>query len=149
MGDLRIEVEFLTGRCAAADPFQRERAEWPPAPARLFAALASAAFETNDEEGLQTLRWLETLPAPLVHAGQMTPRLDQHGESPGHYVPVNDSRPRRPVCLAHQRAAPGAPGSAHPACHARSVSRRVGQRCPRGPDGQSDPASGTRTGNPR
>ena len=92
MGDLRLEVEFLTGRCAAADPFQRENAEWPPAPARLFAALASAAFETNDAEGLQTLRWLEALPPPLVHAGQMTPRLNQHGETPIHFVPVNDTR---------------------------------------------------------
>src|ERR1017187_10394092 len=92
MGDLRIEVEFLTGRCAAADPFQREKAEWPPAPARLFAALASPAFETGDEEGLQSLRWLEAQPPPLVHAGQMTPRLNQHGETPGHFVPVNDTR---------------------------------------------------------
>jgi CRISPR-associated protein Csb2 len=92
MGDLRIEVEFLTGRCAAADPFQREQAEWPPAPARLFAALASAAFETNDEDGLQTLRWLEAQPPPFVHAGEMTPRLNQHGEAPGHFVPVNDTR---------------------------------------------------------
>ena len=92
MGDLRVEVEFLTGRCAAADPFQREKAEWPPAPARLFAALASAAFETNDQEGLQMLRWLEAQPPPLVHAGQMTPRLNQRGETPGHFVPVNDTR---------------------------------------------------------
>jgi CRISPR-associated protein Csb2 len=92
MGDLRVEVEFLTGRCAAADPFQREKAEWPPAPARLFAALASAAFETNDEEGLQSLRWLEVQPPPLVHAGQMTPRLNQRDETPGHFVPVNDTR---------------------------------------------------------
>ena len=92
MPDLRIEVEFLTGRCAAADPFHRETAEWPPSPARLFAALAAAAFETGDEEGLTALRWLEMQKPPSVHAGGETRRLNGRGESPQHFVPVNDTR---------------------------------------------------------
>src|SRR5205814_5198507 len=92
MSAMRIEVEFLTGRCAAADPYHRERAEWPPSPARLFAALASAAFETNDDEGIETLRWLEAQPSPIVHAGDMAPRLNGRGETPQHFVPVNDTR---------------------------------------------------------
>src|SRR5438128_2573308 len=92
MNALRIEVEFLTGRCAAADPFHRERIEWPPSPARLFAALASAAYETGDEDGLQALRWLEAHSPPTVHAGDMSPRLNGSGETPQHFVPVNDTR---------------------------------------------------------
>jgi len=92
MGDLRIEVEFLTGRCAAADPFHRERAEWPPSPARLFAAFAAAAFEMGDKEALEALRWLENQMPPTVHAAGMTPRLNHRGETPQHFVPVNDTR---------------------------------------------------------
>ena len=58
-----ITVELLTGRYDAADVQDRERAEWPPHPARLFCALVAAA---RSEEERSALRWLEDQPAPLV-----------------------------------------------------------------------------------
>ena len=96
MPGLHLDIEFLSGRYAAADPFSREHLEWPPAPARVFAALAAAAFEDETPEGLDALRWLESQPPPRIWAevidAALTARRASTGESPPtHFVPVNDT----------------------------------------------------------
>jgi len=62
-----VSVELLTGCYDAADVLDRERAEWPPHPARLFCALVAAA---RTERERSALRWLEDQPAPVVYAAQ-------------------------------------------------------------------------------
>jgi CRISPR-associated protein Csb2 len=62
-----VSIELLTGCYDAADVQDRERAEWPPHPARLFCALVAAA---RTEEERAALRWLEDQPAPMVYAAE-------------------------------------------------------------------------------
>jgi CRISPR-associated protein Csb2 len=82
-----IHIRYLTGRVAAAEAADRDTAEWPPHPARLFMALAAAHFEAGGDPGERAaLEWLEGLPgAPEIRAGEHFPR---HAVT--HYVPVND-----------------------------------------------------------
>jgi len=60
-----LTVELLSGRYDAAEVDDRERAEWPPHPARLFCALVASARTDQDRAALV---WLENRPAPLVVA---------------------------------------------------------------------------------
>lgn len=60
-----FSVELLNGTYDAAKVDDRERAEWPPHPARLFCALVAAA-RTEPERA--ALAWLETCPPPLIIA---------------------------------------------------------------------------------
>jgi CRISPR-associated protein Csb2 len=60
-----IAVRLLSGSYDAAEVDDRERAEWPPHPARLFCALVAAARGESDRAAL---RWLEAQPAPVVRA---------------------------------------------------------------------------------
>lgn len=89
MSGLTIGWEYLTGYAVATDPATRERAEWPPHPARVFMALAAAWFETGEDaaEG-KALRWLETLGEPQLYL----PSRDQVAERSmiTVFVPVND-----------------------------------------------------------
>jgi CRISPR-associated protein Csb2 len=62
---LVIDIELLTGRYDAAGAGDRDVAEWPPHPARVFCALV-ASCRGDDDRG--ALRWLESLPAPVVQA---------------------------------------------------------------------------------
>ncbi len=62
---LVMEIELLTGRYEAAGAGDRDAAEWPPHPARVFCALVAGATGPEDREAL---RWLEALPAPVVQA---------------------------------------------------------------------------------
>ncbi|MFN8079715.1 MAG: type I-U CRISPR-associated protein Csb2 [Kineosporiaceae bacterium] len=65
---LIMTVELLSGTYDAAEVDDRDRAEWPPHPARLFCALVAAARGDADRA---VLRWLEAQPAPtIVAAGQ-------------------------------------------------------------------------------
>src|SRR5271157_259532 len=96
---LTIAWEYLTGYAVATDPSTRDRAEWPPHPARVFMALAAAWFETEppgadgesrDEwtaEGA-ALRWMETLGDPEM----LLPDVERSFERSNVtcYVPVND-----------------------------------------------------------
>ena len=88
---LAIGIRYLCGVVRAAHPADRDRAEWPPHPDRIFMALAAAHFETDggaDERAV--MEWLEALPPPQLRAdGAAAPR-----SSVTTFVPVNDtSRP--------------------------------------------------------
>ncbi len=87
MSSLVLGIRYLTGYAVATDPADRESAEWPPHPGRVFMALAAAFFETGEDPvERDALEWLETLSAPLLHVPATDPRTVVT-----HYVPVNDS----------------------------------------------------------
>lgn len=65
-----LGVHLLEAAYQAATP-GRERAEWPPHPARLFCALVSVA-DPADPVHDAALRWLEEQPPPLVRVPAMT-----------------------------------------------------------------------------
>src|SRR5690348_17446900 len=84
---LALEVEFLLGRYVASDFRNREQAEWPPHPSRLFSALVAAAYESGlGESAHAALLWLEAQPSPClcadVHPRPQTPVTV--------FVPIND-----------------------------------------------------------
>ncbi len=84
---LAVELTFLTGRYVATAYDDRNRAEWPPHPARLFSAFVSAHFDTAPQvrEEREALEWLEDQGAPAVHASSASQR-----EIATFFVPVND-----------------------------------------------------------
>src|SRR5262249_21665873 len=84
---LALEVEFLLGRYVATNYRDREKAEWPPHPERLFSALVAAANESGlGKSARAALLWLESLTPPCIFADP------QPGEptTVTVYVPVND-----------------------------------------------------------
>ncbi len=87
MPSLSLVIEYLTGYAVATDPANREQAEWPPHPARVFMALAAAHFETEPANTAQraALEWLASLEPPDITVPQHTLR-----EVRTVYVPVND-----------------------------------------------------------
>jgi CRISPR-associated protein Csb2 len=87
-----IEVEYLMGRSVATDPSQRDRAEWPPHPTRLFSALVDALGDVSDvgarARAESALRWIEGEPPPEIAAS-----LDEDTSFRTvvkHFVPIND-----------------------------------------------------------
>jgi CRISPR-associated protein Csb2 len=84
---LAIEVEYLMGRAVATDFSQRDRAEWPPHPQRLFSALVAAHCELDlGARGEAALKWLESLPPPEIKVDD-----EPSYRSPrSHWVPIND-----------------------------------------------------------
>jgi CRISPR-associated protein Csb2 len=99
MPSLTIAWEYLTGYAVATDPSSRDRAEWPPHPARVFMALAAAWFETEPPEATEevrddwtsegeSLRWLETLGDPEILLPAVDPGFERSNVT--FYVPVND-----------------------------------------------------------
>jgi CRISPR-associated protein Csb2 len=88
MPSFSLVIEYLTGYAVATDSANRERAEWPPHPARVFMALAAAHFETDpmNQSQRDALEWLAALdPPPSVTVPFHTPC-----EVQAVYVPVND-----------------------------------------------------------
>jgi CRISPR-associated protein Csb2 len=84
---LTIEVEFLMGRAVATQVGERNQAEWPPHPQRLFSALVAAYSELGPgPPGRAALTWLEGLPAPEICA-EIEPSYRQ---VLSHWVPIND-----------------------------------------------------------
>lgn len=99
MTALTIGWEYLTGYTVATDPGNRECAEWPPHPARVFMALAAAWFETGEdsEEG-QALCWLESLEDdPELYLPQTDLGFERSRVTV--YVPVNDKAGPSPAAL--------------------------------------------------
>lgn len=82
-----LGVEFLMGRAMMSRWQNREEAEWPPHPDRVFMALVAAWGESGeDAAGGAALRWLESLGSPLMRIA------DWHSvRTPfTSFVPVND-----------------------------------------------------------
>ncbi|MCO6438180.1 MAG: type I-U CRISPR-associated protein Cas5/Cas6 [Phycisphaerae bacterium] len=98
MASLVIGWEYLSGCAVATDPGNRERAEWPPHPGRVFMALSAAWFETepprNDEERTRweeegrALEWLESLGDPELVLPAVDERFERSNATV--FVPVND-----------------------------------------------------------
>ncbi|HEY8550083.1 MAG TPA: type I-U CRISPR-associated protein Csb2 [Vicinamibacterales bacterium] len=66
---LALAVELLSGRYVATAYNDRDRAEWPPHPARLFSALVAAWAEGGEAaDEAAALDWLAGLPAPSIVA---------------------------------------------------------------------------------
>ncbi len=83
---LTVGIRYLNGFAAATDPDDRDRAEWPPHPGRVFMALAASHFETGaDAAEHLALEWLEALEPPLMYVPDGQPR-----DVVTHFVPVND-----------------------------------------------------------
>ncbi len=89
-----LGINYLNGwAMAAADGAQKEMAEWPPHPDRVFMALAAAWFETGEDQSEgEALRWIETLGPPSIFASEYNTRSTIVS-----YVPVNDSSVSRRV----------------------------------------------------
>ena len=84
---LALAIRYLNGWAMATDPADRNRAEWPPHPDRVFMALAGAHFETHggpDER--DALEWLERQGAPGILASAHAERSPTTA-----FVPVNDT----------------------------------------------------------
>lgn len=83
---LTIGIRYLRGLAVATDSSNRDAAEWPPHPARIFMALAAAHFETERATNeRQVLEWLETQAPPSMSAPP-----EQKRSMVTAYVPPND-----------------------------------------------------------
>lgn len=105
---LAITIELLTGRYVATEYNDRDKAEWPPHPARLFSALVAAwaDHEPTSADGeleLQALHWLERQTAPEVLAAEAARRSVLTV-----FVPVNDAAVVSPPNSEKLRAAEAA-----------------------------------------
>lgn len=85
---LVLEIRFLAGRYAATHFNNRQRAEWPPHPARVFSALTDALHADGRPEEAEraALRWLAAAPPPEIYASSAETRFQQSV-----YVPPNDA----------------------------------------------------------
>jgi len=92
-----IGIELLSGRYVATAYNDRDRAEWPPHPARLFSALVATWAETSprsetgepiDGAGARALDWLAEQPAPRILASASGDVA--HRSVVTVFVPVND-----------------------------------------------------------
>lgn len=91
MACFSLVIEYLTGYAVATDHASRERAEWPPHPARVYMALAAAHFETDGDPSAKqaerdALDWFAGLPSPDM----VLPSFHAPREVLTTYVPVND-----------------------------------------------------------
>lgn len=91
---LALGVELLGGRYVATAYNDRDAAEWPPHPARLFSALVATWADQDHEDTPsasrehEALGFLEGLPPPIVLASKTQ---DAHARTVAPvYVPVND-----------------------------------------------------------
>jgi len=84
-----LGIELLLGRAVITRWNNREEAEWPPHPDRVFMALVAAWGESGEsDDGRAALEWLETLPPPPMDVSlevSVRPKLTS-------YVPVNDDK---------------------------------------------------------
>lgn len=90
-----IAWQYLTGRAVATDPTDRQAAEWPPHPDRVFQALVAAWGGSGSmETHRQALEWLAHQGAPHLAAPLASESADDagvwSGASPKMYVAVND-----------------------------------------------------------
>ena len=99
---LCIAVDLLTGRYAAASHTNQAEFEWPPHPARLFAALVAtwAEEENNLQSDLekQVLEELEKSLPPSIAASTIASQIGLSRST--YFVPVNDTTIFGPKLLA-------------------------------------------------
>jgi CRISPR-associated protein Csb2 len=83
-----IAVQLLCDRYTATQFNDRNAAEWPPHPARLFSAMVAAWADSDEPDPVErhALRWLEEQDPPAIHCGQAHTR-----RVVDHFVPVNDA----------------------------------------------------------
>lgn len=89
---LALRLDFLTGRAVATAYNNREAAEWPPHPARVFSALVATWAEQDSLEAPEAdaervaLEWLEQQepPAMAFQEGEIRTVVT-------HFVPTNDA----------------------------------------------------------
>ena len=89
---LCIEVELLGGRYAATAHNDRNRAEWPPHPARFFSALVAALHDNEpvDAQEREALLWLEQQPPPSLDVDLDVSENVGRRRVLDVFVPVND-----------------------------------------------------------
>lgn len=83
-----LQFHYLTGRAVATAYNDREVAEWPPHPARVFSALVAVWAGSDPPDGAEraALEWLENQGPPMMSAPSASPR-----DVLPHFVPVNDT----------------------------------------------------------
>lgn len=87
MPGFALGIRYLTGYSVATDSANRESAEWPPHPGRVFMALAAAHFETGEDPAERAaLEWLEALECPRLQVSDADRRSVVTS-----FVPVNDT----------------------------------------------------------
>lgn len=88
MSELILRVEYLTGRAIATAYHDRNLAEWPPHPARLYSALVAHWHESEEKSAGEraALKWLAKLGPPRIYASAASRRSVVPT-----YVPVNDT----------------------------------------------------------
>src|SRR5688500_6003357 len=92
-----LEVEYLMGKVYAGACRDRREPEWPPHPARLFSALASACFETDlSQIGVEALQWLEVQPSPHLAVGDPGECAPYNGFVPTNYVDKTGIHTKQP-----------------------------------------------------
>src|SRR5689334_20692159 len=93
-----LRIEYLSGRSVSTEYNARDKAEWPPHPARVFSALVAAwaSCEEHSERERKALEWLEGIGSPMISASHATERAVLM-----HYVPDNP----RSVLSAKARSA--------------------------------------------
>lgn len=89
---LTIEVELLTGRYVATSHYDRDLAEWPPHPARMFSALVAALHGRDpiDPDERAALEWLEQQPSPQLDVDLGVDDVVGRRAVMDVFVPVND-----------------------------------------------------------
>lgn len=86
-----LGIRYLNGWAMATHPSDRERAEWPPHPDRVFMALAAAYFETDGgPEERAALEWLEKQGDERREEPHMTASECFSRAVVTTFVPVND-----------------------------------------------------------
>lgn len=101
-----IGIYYLNGwAMAAADGANKQQAEWPPHPDRIFMSLTAAWFESEqDASERAALEWLEGLNAPGIVVSKANYRQGSKRKQPCiSYVPVNDTlQMDQPEFRSHQ-----------------------------------------------
>lgn len=89
---LAIAWQYLSGRAVATDPTDRQTAEWPPHPDRVFQALVAAWGERGCSPAERAvLQWVETLGPPHLAAPDESVGAVSRATVTTVYVPVNDT----------------------------------------------------------
>jgi CRISPR-associated protein Csb2 len=90
---LALAWQYLSGRAVATDPADRQTAEWPPHPDRVFQALVAAWGERGcDPAERAALQWLESLGPPNLAAPDETNGTLVRPQTLPVFVPVNDTQ---------------------------------------------------------